>query len=228
MNFAFLLSLLARQNLPFFPVKMSLNSNSWNRIRYTFYTPIYDLLVGRIFTSSRQKSIRLLNIQLGEKVLLVGAGTGLDFQFLPKNAMIWAGDITPSMVHKMQQRAQELNLNATVEVMDGQNLPFPEATFDKVILHLIVAVIPDPVKCLQEAERVLKPGGEAVIFDKFLPKNQKLSGLRRLFNKLTSFLFSDITRVLEELLSQTNLKIQQDISANFNGNFRIVKVRKQA
>ena len=228
MNFAFLLSLLARQNLPFFPVKMSLNSNRWNRIRYTFYTPIYDLLVGRIFTSSRQKSIGLLNIQPGEKVLLVGAGTGLDFQFLPKNAMIWASDITPSMVHKMQQRAQELNLNATVEVMDGQNLPFPEATFDKVILHLIVAVIPDPLKCLQEAERVLKPGGEAVIFDKFRPKNQKLSGLRRLFNKLTSFLFSDITRVLEELLVQTNLKIQLDISANFNGNFRIVKVRKQA
>ena len=57
---------------------MNLNTNLWNRLRYTLYTPIYDLLVGRIFTSSRRKSIELLHIQPGEKVLLVGAGTGLD------------------------------------------------------------------------------------------------------------------------------------------------------
>lgn len=207
---------------------MSLNTNSWNRIRYTLYTPIYDLLVGKIFVSSRRKSIELLQIQPNEKVLLVGAGTGLDFQFLPQHAHLWAGDITPSMVSKMQQRAKELNLNATVKVTDGQNLPFPANMFDKVILHLIVAVIPDPVRCLQEVERVLKPSGEAVIFDKFRPKDQKITTSRRFFNKLTSFLFSDITRVLEVLLSQTNLKIKQDIPANFNGNFRIVKVQKPA
>lgn len=205
---------------------MSLNTNRWNRIRYTLYTPIYDLAVGKIFTASRRKSIEMLQIQPGEKVLLVGAGTGLDFQFLPKKAQLWAGDITPSMVSKMQRRASELNLNATIEVMDGQNLPFPEKTFDKVILHLIVAVIPNPVKCLQEVERVLKPGGEAVVFDKFRPKEQKLSAIRAFFNKLTSFLFSDITRVLEELLAQTNLKMKNDIPANFNGNFRIIKIQK--
>ena len=205
---------------------MSLNTNRWNRIRYTIYTPIYDLLVGKIFTNSRRRSIELLNIQPGEKVLLVGAGTGLDFQFLPKNAEIWAGDIAPSMVAKMQQRANQLQLNATIELMDGQNLPFPEATFDKVILHLIIAVIPEPVKCLIETERILKPNGEAVIFDKFLKHGQELSGFRSFLNKLTSFLFSDITRVIEELILPTNFKITTDIPANFNGNFRIVKVRK--
>ncbi|KAA9340534.1 class I SAM-dependent methyltransferase [Adhaeribacter soli] len=205
---------------------MSLNTNSWNRIRYTLYTPIYDLLVGKIFTASRRKSIDMLQIKPGEKVLLVGAGTGLDFDFLPKNAEVYAGDITPAMVSKMQQRAKRLQFNATVEVMDGQNLHFPDNTFDKLILHLIVAVIPDPVKCLQEAERVLKPGGEAVIFDKFRPQNQQLSKFRAFFNKLTSFLFSDITRVIENLLTHTKLKIVKDLPANFNGNFRILKIQK--
>ena len=205
---------------------MRLNTNSWNRIRYTLYTPIYDLLVGRIFTASRRRSIELLQLKPKEKVLLVGAGTGLDFQFLPKDVEVWAGDITPFMVTKMEQRAKTLQLNATVAVMDGQKLPFPDNTFDKVILHLIVAVIPEPVKCLQEAERVLKPGGEAVIFDKFRPQHQQLSRVRAFFNKLTSFLFSDITRVLENLLSQTELKKKTDLTANFNGNFRIVLVQK--
>lgn len=205
---------------------MSLNTNLWNRIRYTFYTPFYDVLVGKIFTASRRKSISLLNIQPGEKVLLIGAGTGLDFHFLPSSAAITAGDITPAMVVKMQKRAQKLSLNAEIKVMDGQNLSYANATFDKVILHLILAVIPDPFKCLQEAERVLKPGGEAVIFDKFQAKNQKLSWLRLFFNHFTSFLFSDITRVAEVHINQTNFKIITDLPANFNGNFRIIKLRK--
>ena len=207
---------------------MSLNTNRWNRIRYTIYTPIYDLLVGKIFTNSRRRSIALLNILPDEKVLLVGAGTGLDFQFLPKEAQVWAGDITPSMVSKMQQRANEVQLNVTVEAMDGQNLQFPAGTFDKVILHLIVAVIPDPVKCMQEVERVLKPGGKAVLFDKFRPQHAKLSQIRLMFNKLTSFLFSDITRVAEEIIGQTNLKVVVDEPANFGGNFRIIKLWKPA
>jgi phosphatidylethanolamine/phosphatidyl-N-methylethanolamine N-methyltransferase len=40
--------------------------------------------------------------------------------------------------------------------MDGQDLIFEDKTFDYVILHLILAVIPDPEKCLLEVERVLK------------------------------------------------------------------------
>lgn len=205
---------------------MRLNTNSWNRLRYTFYTPVYDLLVGKLFTASRRRSIALLQVQPGQKVLLTGAGTGLDFEFLPQHAQVFAGDITPSMVTKMRQRARQLGLEAHVEVMDGQQLPFPDNTFDKVILHLIVAVIPDPVTCLREAERVLKPGGEAVIFDKFRPQNQALSGFRAFFNKFTAFLFSDITRVIEDLLAQTNFQLREDVAANFNGNFRILKVQK--
>lgn len=205
---------------------MRLNTNSWNRLRYTFYTPVYDLLVGKLFTASRRRSIALLRVQPGQKVLLTGAGTGLDFEFLPQHAQVFAGDITPSMVTKMRQRAQQLGLKAHVEVMDGQQLPFPDNTFDKVILHLVVAVIPDPVTCLREAERVLKPGGEAVIFDKFRPQNQALSGFRAFFNKFTAFLFSDITRVIEDLLAQTNFQLREDVPANFNGNFRILKVQK--
>ena len=52
--------------------------------------------------------------------------------------------------------------------MDGHSLAVPRAAFDAVVLHLILAVIPDPVRCLREAARALRPGGRVVVFDKFV------------------------------------------------------------
>ena len=152
--------------------------------------------------------------------------SGLDLTFLPKNCEIVATDITPSMVKKMVELNEKLGLNASFKIMDGQDLSFEDNSFDYVILHLILAVIPDPVQCLQEVERVLKPNGEIAVFDKFVKKGVPISMLRKLHNVVVNTLFTDITRNIETICSQTQLKIISDESANFKGNFRILKLKK--
>ena len=59
----------------------------WNRIRYTLYAPIYDL-VARAFAPYRQRSLQ--RIRIPGRILLIGAGTGLDLPYLPKTAQIVA------------------------------------------------------------------------------------------------------------------------------------------
>lgn len=199
---------------------MAINNNTWNKIRYTLYTPIYDM-VGKIFANSRKRSIDKLNIKPGERVLIIGAGTGLDLEFIPEDVEVVATDITPSMIGRLKKRS------STVEalVMDGQDLDFPNESFDHVILHLIIAVIPDPVQCLQEAERVLKKGGQIAVFDKFISAAQP-SLIRRVFNVLTNLLFSDITRKIENIVSRTTLRIIHSENADFGGNFKILTLKK--
>lgn len=204
---------------------MKINTNSWNKFRYTVYAPGYDIL-GTIFSSSRKKAIEQLNILPGDKVLLVGAGTGLDLEFVPAGALVTATDITPSMIEKVKKRSIEFNLGVEALVMDGQQLSFSDNSFDKILLHLILAVIPDPVACLREAERVLKPGGKISVFDKFVPANRKVSFIRRILNPFTNLLFSDITRNFEAMAASTRLKIISDKGADFRGNFRILLVEK--
>lgn len=183
-----------------------MNTNAWNRWRYTLYTPIYDWVV-RALDANRQRAIMLLALQPQEKVLLLGAGTGEDLRYLPAASHVTAIDITPSMVEKIRQKAHALNREITAMVMDGQNLNFPDAQFDAVVLNLIIAVIPDPNACMREAARVLKPEGRIVIFDKFLDENQKPSVRRRLFNAVIQIVATSVNRQLRPIADQAGLLI---------------------
>ncbi len=204
---------------------MSINTNNWNRIRYSFYAPFYDL-AARWFAAQRHRSIALLDLKSEERVLIVGAGTGLDLEFLPKDISIEANDITPAMVQQLARRAKRLGLKVKADVMDGQNLQYDPESFDAVILHLILAIIPDPIRCIQEVERVLKKGGRAVIFDKFLPDNQKPSWGRKLLNLFANVVATDITRQLGPILGRTSLEIIHEEPAGFGGFIKIVLVRR--
>lgn len=202
---------------------MKINTNTWNRIRYTIYRPIYSVITS-VFKPFRKQSIEGLDLQKGEKVLLLGAGTGLDLEFFSSGVQIYAIDITPAMIRELKSRADDLEIEVYAEVMDGSDLDFETETFDAVVLHLIVAVIPDPIGCLQETERVLKPGGRFTIFDKFVESGEKPSVFRRMINPLSNLLATNLNRDIDALLSHTGLTKTGD--EKLRSIFRLVKGQK--
>ena len=107
--------------------------------------------------------------------MLSGIGTGLDLPLLPKLHHYTALDFNAAMLSRARLRATRL-LDEGMQVEwvlgDSMALPFADAQFDHVVLHLILAVVPQPAQCLNEAARVLKPGGTVIIFDKFLSRNK--------------------------------------------------------
>jgi ubiquinone/menaquinone biosynthesis C-methylase UbiE len=200
------------------PSLMAINTNRWNRVRYTLYAPFYDLIVGRV-GRGRRRAIALLNVQPGERVLIDGCGTGLDLELLPRDCRITAIDITPAMVEKTLARAASLGLSIDARVMDAAALDFEDESFDCVVLHLILAVVPDPYSTAREAARVLRRGGRVSIFDKFA---HRPSMFRRVLNVITNFVATDITRRLEDILAGTELQVVRDEPSVFGGVFRVV------
>ncbi|HEX7831906.1 MAG TPA: methyltransferase domain-containing protein [Thermoanaerobaculia bacterium] len=198
---------------------MSVNTNRWNRLRYTLYVPVYDLVARRL-ARGRRRSISLLNVHPGERVLIVGCGTGLDLELLPRDAAITAIDLTPAMVTKTLERAAELGMTIEARVMDASALEFADETFDCVVLHLILAVVPDPYTTAREAARVVRRGGRVAIFDKFVAGEASL--FRRALNVVTNFIATDITRNAGEILAGTGLGIVHDEGSLF----RVVIARK--
>jgi phosphatidylethanolamine/phosphatidyl-N-methylethanolamine N-methyltransferase len=205
---------------------MPVNTNAWNRVRYTLAAPLYDGLVR--FGKQRRRSVELLELQSGERVLIIGAGTGADLPYFPEGVEITAVDITPAMVERTQARARELGRPVDARVMDAQALELPALSFDAVVLHLILAVVPDPVRCIREAERVLKPGGRTVVFDKFVPDAEEPSPARRVLNVLTNAVATSITRKLGPIVAETSLRVERQEAAGVGGLFEIARLRKPA
>lgn len=202
-----------------------MNTVHWNRLRYTLYAPLYDAVVQPLSTG-RQRALRLLAPRSGEKVLLVGVGTGLDLAFLPTDSAITAVDIAPAMVRKTATRAAHLRRSVVLAAMNAQTLAFAPATFDAVVLHLVLAVVPDPVASIREVARVLKPGGRISIFDKFLPDGAVPSPARRMINVATNTIFSDINRQLGPLLAQGAFRLEHEEPAALRGAYRVVRAVK--
>jgi ubiquinone/menaquinone biosynthesis C-methylase UbiE len=203
---------------------MRINTNRWNRLRYTLIAPIYDLFIG--LGRQRRRSIGLLELRPGERVLISGVGTGADLPFIPEGVEVHAVDITPAMVERTRRRASVLGRSVEVRVGDAQALDYEDASFDAVILHLIVAVAPDGRRVLEEAARVLKPGGRAVVFDKFAPEGRRPSLVRRALNLVANFVATDVTRQLEPLVAGTGLEIVRREPAAFGRLLEIALLRR--
>jgi len=204
---------------------MLFNTTRWRRTGYTLWAPIYNLLA-KPLASARRRSIDRLAPQSGENVLIVGAGTGLDLDDLPIGMHITAIDLTPAMLNKLRQRAARLGHPVEVRVMDAEQLDFPDASFDTAVLNLIVSVVADPVRCLREVARVLRPGGRAVVLDKFIPDGQPTPILRKMLNPLASFFGTQITRRLEPIVAASGLRIRSNESAGGRGYLRIALLTK--
>ena len=194
---------------------------------YTLLAPVYDTLVSGPLDSYREKSLLRLKETNEKKILINGIGSGLDIPYLPADAIYTGTDITPAMLNRAKKRAKNYPLNIDFQIADSQALPFKNDTFDIVVMHLILAVVPNPMLALQEASRVLKPGGQIHIFDKFLKPGQLAIG-RRLLNIFIRHIATRTDVVFEEALKACpDLELLNDEPALAKGWFRLIELRKQ-
>ncbi|MDD5059230.1 MAG: class I SAM-dependent methyltransferase [Sideroxydans sp.] len=204
--------------------KQPYRQNPLLRMSYSLIAPLYDFVIERPMRTARKQSLGALTNDANKRVLISGAGTGLDLPLLPALHHYTALDFNPAMLSRARQRGE--NLQVEFVLGDSMNLPFDNAQFDHVVLHLIVAVVPEPQRCLSEAARVLKPGGTILLFDKFLQAQQR-APLRRLFNIATRRFATRMDVVFEEVLNAApELEVVSDVPMLAGGWFRGIVLRK--
>lgn len=190
---------------------------------YTLIAPFYDAAIDQATRAARQRSLAALPSEAGD-VLLAGVGTGLDLPYLPTQHRYIGLDLTHAMLRRALPRAGQVNFMPVQG--DAQRLPFADGAFDHAVLHLILAVVPQPAHCFAEIGRVVRPGGSILIFDKFLRHGQPAL-MRRLFNPLVRRVATRLDVVFEDLLAATpGLALEYDLPALAGGWFRMIRLRR--
>jgi ubiquinone/menaquinone biosynthesis C-methylase UbiE len=170
------------------------------RRAYTLWAPFYDAAVAAALADSRRASLASMGDVSGQRILLVGAGTGLDIPWLRPGATYVAVDLTPAMLRRARDKSLRYGVPTALSVGDAMRLPFREAIFDRVVLHLILAVVPDAVAALREAARAVRPGGTIHILDKFLRPGQR-APVRRWLSPVLGLLATRTDVVFEDVLA---------------------------
>ena len=201
-------------------------TNRWNRFIYRLWAPIYDSMLSRFFRPGHKRAMDLLDLQAGEHVLIVGVGTGADLPLLPDGVNATGIDLSPAMLAKARLKLDRCPASVKLIQGDAQTLLVDESAFDAAILNLILSVIPDGNACLRSALRALKPGGRAVIFDKFLPEGKHPSLMRKFVNIFSTMFGTDINRQLGELMLGCPCEVVHNEPSIGGGMYRVVLIKK--
>ena len=99
----------------------------------------------------------------GTRVIDIGCGTGRYALRLASatEAKVFAADLSRAMVE--QGRGKDNSDDVSWLLSDACRIPFADESFDMALLFLVLHVVKDSKKALQEAYRILRPGGNCLI-----------------------------------------------------------------
>jgi len=101
----------------------------------------------------------------GKKVLDIAVGTGFSLVVFAENGAEVTGiDLTDFAVEQTKRNLAERKLSGTVLKMDAQAMTFPDETFDFVNGWGCYMHMPDTQSAINEAYRVLRPGGRTLAY----------------------------------------------------------------
>ena len=126
---------------------------------------VYDLFVNVV---NRKTHVALREIvanliQPSDDVLECACGTGLLTEVIAqKCAHVTATDFAPKMLAQAKKNCAAFG-NIAFEQADITSLGYPDYSFDAVVAGNVIHLLDDPLKALNELDRVCKPGGMTLL-----------------------------------------------------------------
>ncbi|MEM6994884.1 MAG: methyltransferase domain-containing protein [Myxococcota bacterium] len=188
---------------------------------YRLLSVSYDLSLTAVYRGSRRTLARMLDVQAGAHVLVIGCGTGADFEWLhaavgPEGSIVGV-DFSPAMLNKARSRVERHGYR-NVHLIEGDagligaellGDTMPAAgCFDAVVASLALSVIPGWQAAFAGSWALLAAGGRYGILDGFGKR-----GIFRLMAPLLDlFAASDIRRPTWALLDDCATGVARDES----------------
>jgi demethylmenaquinone methyltransferase/2-methoxy-6-polyprenyl-1,4-benzoquinol methylase len=135
------------------------------------YDIMNDLMSGGLHRIWKQFTIDQAAVKAGQTVLDLAGGTGdLARRFaaqVGETGQVVLADINRAMLEQGRRRLVDAGVagNLSIAQVDAENLPFADASFDRITIAFGLRNVTDKEAALASMLRVLKPGGKALILE---------------------------------------------------------------
>jgi len=135
------------------------------------YDVMNDLMSAGLHRLWKRYTVEAAAVRPGQRVLDLAGGTGdLTRQFARRvgsEGLVVLADINAAMLERGRQRLVDAGVagNLAIAQADAENLPFADASFDRVSIAFGLRNVTDKEAALSSMHRVLAPGGMALILE---------------------------------------------------------------
>jgi ubiquinone/menaquinone biosynthesis C-methylase UbiE len=133
-------------------------------------------------------SQRSLFKNLKGRILYIGIGTGQEIINFPPELNIIAVDLSSQMLKRSNKRVRNYPGKIHRCQMDAETTAFVDNSFDTILTVCVLCTVKKPINCLHEIKRLLKPGGELIMFEHVLSKNPIYALLLKMMTTITKYL----------------------------------------
>jgi ubiquinone/menaquinone biosynthesis C-methylase UbiE len=177
------------------------------------YDPIVKLLGGE---AARRTLVEQAALRPGDRVLDLGCGTGgltLLIKRLHPHAEVVGLDPDPQALARARRKAARAGVALQLDQGFGDELPYPDASFDRVLSAFVLHHVPPDEKepTLREVRRVLAPGGALHLVD-FGGPDPKVGGVLTRWIHASHHLRDNFGDRIPALMRQAGLTDAQMVS----------------
>ncbi|MDX1682919.1 MAG: class I SAM-dependent methyltransferase [Phycisphaeraceae bacterium] len=204
---------------------MRMNESVTGRL-YDLWSAFYDHTFGALVHRRQHRALDQFHFEPGDRVLDLGAGTGMTLPHYPDDVTVVAVDLSEGMLRKAQTRCREQNLtNCHLAIADALHPPLAERSFDHILISHTVSVVSKPARLMQWAARLIKPGGRVVVLNHFRSPNPMVGWFEKVLNPLFVKIGwrSDLT--FEESMRGVNLEVEYAFHLSMGDIWKIVVLK---
>jgi ubiquinone/menaquinone biosynthesis C-methylase UbiE len=182
---------------------------------YDRVAAVYDLYDAPMEALGGSRRRRRLLARARGSVLEVGIGTGRNLPYYPDGVTVTGIDVSPNMLRRAQRRASDLGRPVSLLEADVESLPFDDEAFDTVVATCVFCSVSDPLRGLQELQRVVRRDGEILLLEHVRPTGRALG-----------FLADALTPVTRRLVGPAmNRRTEETVLA---AGIRLIDIRREA